>query len=102
MFLPRPHDLQRTAGQQILSIWDVLLDKCGQLGKTLSVIDEDYGFQGPTTASFLLERGHEVDLITSQETIGNFLSTHAHCNTLSWKVTSTHDLSASDMGIRSI
>ncbi len=69
----RPHDLQETAGHPVFSAWDVLLDQCGQLGKTLLVIDEEYGFQGPTTAAWLLERGHEVDLITSQETIGNFL-----------------------------
>ena len=37
------------------------------------VIDEEYGHQGPTTAEFLLDQGKEVDLITSQETIGNFL-----------------------------
>ena len=36
-------------------------------------IDEEYGHQGPTTAEFLLDAGKEVDLITSQETIGNFL-----------------------------
>lgn len=29
--------------------------------------------QGPTTAAFLRERGHEVDLLTSQETIASFL-----------------------------
>lgn len=40
---------------------------------TAIVIDEEYGHQGPTTAALLLERGHEVDLITSQETIGSFL-----------------------------
>jgi hypothetical protein len=39
----------------------------------LLVVDEEYGHQGPTTVEFLLDRGHEVDLITSQETIGNFL-----------------------------
>ena len=51
----------------------MLLENHAPLGKTLLVIDEEYGHQGPTTAAFLLERGHEVDLITSQETIGNFL-----------------------------
>ena len=43
------------------------------LGRVVLVIDEEYGHQGPTTAEFLLDRGQEVDLITSQETIGNFL-----------------------------
>jgi hypothetical protein len=37
------------------------------------VIDEEYGHQGPTTAEFLRDRGHEVDLITSQEVVGSFL-----------------------------
>ena len=41
--------------------------------RSLLLIDEEYGHQGPTTASYLFDRGHEVDLITSQETIGNFL-----------------------------
>jgi hypothetical protein len=37
------------------------------------VIDEEYGHQGPTTAEFLVDAGKEVDLVTSQETICNFL-----------------------------
>lgn len=69
----RPHNLDGAEGHQIASAWDVLLDNCEELGKTLLVIDEEYGHQGPTTAALLLERGHEVDLITSQEVIGNFL-----------------------------
>ena len=69
----RPHGLEVANGHSIISAWDVLLGKYDDLGKTLLVIDEEYGHQGPTTAALLLERGHEVDLITSQETIGNFL-----------------------------
>lgn len=69
----RPHGLAGTEGHQIVSAWDVLLGECDGLGKVLLVIDEEYGHQGPTTAAWLSERGHEVDLITSQETIGNFL-----------------------------
>lgn len=56
-----------------LSAWEVLQGRETQLGKVLLVIDEEYGHQGPTTAEYLADRGREVDLITSQETIGNFL-----------------------------
>jgi len=69
----RPHDLTGVEGQTIVSAWDVLLGKCENLGHTLLVIDEEYGHQGPTTALYLTERGHEVDLITSQEMLCNFL-----------------------------
>jgi len=69
----RPADIENQQNYPLVSAWDVLLDRVGELGKTLLVIDEEYGHQGPTTASFLAERGYEVDLITSQETIGNFL-----------------------------
>lgn len=58
---------------QVVSGWDVLEAKVGELGKVVLVIDEEYGHQGPTVAEFLLDAGKEVDLITSQETIGNFL-----------------------------
>lgn len=61
------------AGHTLVSAWDVLLGVAPSLGKTVLIIDEEYGHQGPTTAEFLLDKGHEVDLITSQETIGNFL-----------------------------
>jgi 2,4-dienoyl-CoA reductase-like NADH-dependent reductase (Old Yellow Enzyme family) len=58
---------------QVASGWDVLLGQAGTLGRVVLVIDEEYGHQGPTIAEFLLDSGREVDLITSQETIGNFL-----------------------------
>jgi 2,4-dienoyl-CoA reductase-like NADH-dependent reductase (Old Yellow Enzyme family) len=57
----------------IASAWDVLQGRVQSLGHTVLVVDEEYGFQGPGTAEFLLDRGKEVDLITSQEVIGNFL-----------------------------
>jgi 2,4-dienoyl-CoA reductase-like NADH-dependent reductase (Old Yellow Enzyme family)/thioredoxin reductase len=57
----------------VVSAWDVLLGQAENLGKVLLVIDEEYGHQGPTTAEYLSDRGHEVDLITSQEIIGSFL-----------------------------
>lgn len=56
-----------------VSAWDVLQGRGEKLGKVVLVIDEEYGHQGPTTAEFLANQGKEVDLITSQETIGNFL-----------------------------
>ena len=71
----RPHGLAGVDGHRMVSAWDVLLGKAGDLGHTLLVIDEEYGHQGTTVALYLLERGHEVDLITSQETIANFLGT---------------------------
>jgi NADPH-dependent 2,4-dienoyl-CoA reductase/sulfur reductase-like enzyme len=58
---------------QFVSGWEVLQGQAGSLGRVVLVIDEEYGHQGPTIAEFLLDAGKEVDLITSQETIGNFL-----------------------------
>lgn len=58
---------------QLVSAWDVLTGTAGTLGNVVLVIDEEYGHQGPTVAEFLLDQGKDVDLITSQETIGNFL-----------------------------
>ena len=69
----RPHGIEGCNGHRMISAWDVLLESDRDLGKTVLVIDEEYGHQGPTTAALLLERGHEVDLITSQEIIGSFL-----------------------------
>ncbi|MFN0055992.1 MAG: FAD-dependent oxidoreductase [Planctomycetales bacterium] len=58
---------------QVVSGWSVLQGTALELGRVVLVIDEEYGHQGPTIAEFLLDQGKEVDLITSQETIGNFL-----------------------------
>ena len=69
----RPHGLRGADNHCIVSAWDVLQGKTEELGKTLLVIDEEFGHQGPTTAAYLSQKGHDVDLITSQETIGNFL-----------------------------
>ena len=70
---PRKPELEGMEQHTVVAAWDVLLGKHANLGKTLLVIDEEYGHQGPTTAEYLIDHGHEVDLITSQETIGNFL-----------------------------
>jgi hypothetical protein len=57
---------------RVVSGWDVLLG-AQDLGEIVIVIDEEYGHQAPTIAEFLLDRGKQVDLVTSQETIGTFL-----------------------------
>jgi len=57
---------------RVVSGWDVLLGE-QQLAGVAIVIDEEYGHQAPTIAEYLLDRGVQVDLVTSQETIGTFL-----------------------------
>jgi len=57
---------------RVVSGWEVLLGE-RDLGEVVLVIDEEYGHQAPTIAEFLLDRGAQVDLVTSQETIGTFL-----------------------------
>ncbi len=54
------------------SCWDVL---SGRLldGERIAVIDEEYGFQGPTTAELLLDAGKKVELVTSAESIATEL-----------------------------
>jgi pyruvate/2-oxoglutarate dehydrogenase complex dihydrolipoamide dehydrogenase (E3) component len=69
----RPPRLAGLDGHKVVSAWDVLQNRVDDLGQTVLVIDEEYGHQGPTTAEFLVDAGKEVDLVTSQETIGNFL-----------------------------
>ncbi len=69
----RAPQLAGQEGHQLISAWEVLQNRARDLGQTVLVIDEEYGHQGPTTAEFLVDAGKEVDLITSQETIGNFL-----------------------------
>jgi len=69
----RRPDLEGMDRHRVMSAWDVLLGRAEGLGRVVLVIDEEYGHQGPTTAEFLIDRGHEVDLITSQETIASFL-----------------------------
>jgi 2,4-dienoyl-CoA reductase-like NADH-dependent reductase (Old Yellow Enzyme family)/thioredoxin reductase len=69
----RKPDLVGMERHTVVSAWDVLMGRVKDLGKVLLVMDEEYGHQGPITAEYLLDRGHEVDLITSQEVIGSFL-----------------------------
>jgi NADPH-dependent 2,4-dienoyl-CoA reductase/sulfur reductase-like enzyme len=65
--------IEGTDAHRVVSAWDVLSGTAGEIGKVVLVIDEEYGHQGPTTAEYLLDQGKDVDLITSQETIANFL-----------------------------
>ncbi len=37
------------------------------------MIDEEYGFQAPSVAEYLLDRGQQVEMVTSERTIGSFL-----------------------------
>jgi thioredoxin reductase len=67
-----PH-LEGLSTHRVASAWDVLQGRSDDLGQVVLVIDEEYGHQAPTTAEFLVDLGKEVDLITSQETIANFL-----------------------------
>ena len=39
----------------------------------IAVIDEEYGFQGPSTAELLLDVGKSVEIITRMEAIGTML-----------------------------
>lgn len=69
----RKPDLAGMEDHNVVSAWEVLMDEAGELGDTVLVIDEEYGHQGPGGAEYLRDRGKEVDLITSEETIANFL-----------------------------
>jgi 2,4-dienoyl-CoA reductase-like NADH-dependent reductase (Old Yellow Enzyme family)/thioredoxin reductase len=55
-----------------VSAWDVLLGRKLPESRVL-VIDEEYGFQATSAAEFLLDRKHEVAIVTSERTIGSFL-----------------------------
>jgi 2,4-dienoyl-CoA reductase-like NADH-dependent reductase (Old Yellow Enzyme family)/thioredoxin reductase len=55
-----------------ISAWDVLAGRIPP-GSRVLVIDEEYGFQGPSVAEFLLDRGKRVAMVTSERTIGSFL-----------------------------
>jgi len=54
------------------SAWDVLSGKV-PAGSRVLVIDEEYGHQAPSVAEFLLDRGKQVSIVTSERTIGSFL-----------------------------
>jgi 2,4-dienoyl-CoA reductase-like NADH-dependent reductase (Old Yellow Enzyme family)/thioredoxin reductase len=55
-----------------VSAWDVL-DGREVPGRRVLVIDEQYGHQAPSVAEYLLDRGKEVHVVTSERSIGSFL-----------------------------
>jgi len=55
-----------------ISAWDVLAGRIPS-GSRILVIDEEYGFQAPSVAEFLLDKGKQVAMVTSERTIGSFL-----------------------------
>jgi NADPH-dependent 2,4-dienoyl-CoA reductase/sulfur reductase-like enzyme len=57
------------------SAWDVLAGSAPEVDRAgrMLVIDEEYGFQAPSTAEFLLDRGKQVEVVTSERFIGSFL-----------------------------
>lgn len=54
------------------SAWEVL-EGVEVPGTRILVIDEEYGYQGPSAAECLLDRGKEVTVVTSEPTIATFL-----------------------------
>src|SRR5262249_6456174 len=55
-----------------VSAWDVLAgDEVP--GTRVLVIDEEYGYQATSVAEYLLDRGNQVHMVTSERTIGSFL-----------------------------
>jgi len=54
------------------SAWQVL-QGAEVPGRRVLVIDEEYGYQGPSAAEYLLDRGKQVTVVTSEPTIATFL-----------------------------
>src|SRR5262249_39481003 len=54
------------------SAWEVL-QGTEVPGDRILVIDEEYGFQAPGVAEYLLDRGKAVDIVTSERSLGSFL-----------------------------
>ncbi len=55
-----------------ISAWDVLEERMPS-GSSVLVIDEEYGYQATSVAEFLMDRGKQVAMVTSERTIGSFL-----------------------------
>ena len=58
--------------ENAIDAWSVLNGKV-PIGEHVAVIDEEYGFQGPSTAELLLDAGKSVEIITRMEAIGTML-----------------------------
>jgi 2,4-dienoyl-CoA reductase-like NADH-dependent reductase (Old Yellow Enzyme family)/thioredoxin reductase len=54
------------------SAWEVL-QGTEVPGQSVLVIDEEYGFQAPSVAEYLLDRGKTVEIVTSERSLGSFL-----------------------------
>jgi NADPH-dependent 2,4-dienoyl-CoA reductase/sulfur reductase-like enzyme len=54
------------------SAWEVL-DGTVPAGQRVLVIDEEYGFQAPSVAEYLMDRGKQVHIVTSERFIGSLL-----------------------------
>ena len=54
------------------SAWEVL-DGSEVPGDRVLVIDEEYGHQGPSAAEYLLDQGKQVEIITTEATVGSLL-----------------------------
>jgi hypothetical protein len=54
------------------SAWEVL-EGVEVPGQRILVADEEYGHQGPSTAEYLLDHGKEVEVVTTEATVGNRL-----------------------------
>jgi NADPH-dependent 2,4-dienoyl-CoA reductase/sulfur reductase-like enzyme len=54
------------------SAWEVLQGAEVPGGRVL-VIDEEYAFQGPSAAEYLLDRGREVEVVTSERCLATLL-----------------------------
>lgn len=54
------------------SAWEVL-EGTDVPGNAVLVIDEEYGFQAPSAAEYLADRGKAVEIVTSERTLGSFL-----------------------------
>ena len=58
--------------ENTVDAWSVLNGNVPE-GERVVVIDEEYGFQGPSVAELLLDSGKSVEIITSMEAIGTLL-----------------------------
>ncbi len=56
----------------VFSAWDVLAGKAS-LGPKVVVIDQDGHWRGVGTAEYLVDRGHQVTVVTSMNTVGQHL-----------------------------
>ena len=58
--------------ENAIDAWSVLNGEI-PTGERIAVIDEEYGFQGPSAAELLLDAGKSVEIITSMEAICTLL-----------------------------